>query len=1349
MCQKTRLPIRSSVAAVLLTLLAALPMLGAGPKRILVFAGHAGVIEEASALFEKKHGSGLVIFELGDEANAASQLARADLIFFYFQRRETCRLLAPELEKAHKRGVPILSSPIEVVQSFVSFKIDAKRVQEADLYWRYGGAANIGEFLAWAYKAAGGTRTLKIDPPQFQATQGIYHPLAWSAPGGPRQFSSLKDYLAWYQQQRRVPTGAPLVAITFYSNNVRFGDTAHIDAMIAALEKAGIGVVPVFGWPISQLDPFLTVDGKSPVRVILGLNLTILKSEDVAALERYEAHVINLLVTRENAKTWTESVKGLPVDRIPMYLNVPERAGATEPFLIATSEESAGGTTTRPVAERVEALVRRVRRWITLHDKPNIEKRIVILYYNNPPGKGNLGASYLRIPPTLEAMLRRLREAGYLTGSDLPDEATLLNMLQKSGRNVELWAPGELEAMVNGGGLTLVSMTKYKRWFSELPRQFRDAVNKEWGPPEQAKLMCITSRDGEKYFVIPGVRFGNIFVGPQPLRSTFERAMDTAHDPLTPVPHSYVAAYLWYRHEFQADAVVHVGRHGTLEWLPGKQTALAGWDHEQVLLGDLPNPYLYIMDGGGEAIQAKRRGSAVLMSHLTPLIVTGGKQAEFDKLHQLLEQYEKTEGTAPELATEYKQEIISEARRLKLDKQLGIDWERTPWNEAREQLHDFAHGVENGPIPAGIHALGQLPSESVQREAIADFLKYGFQESEWKQFESEVSEWAGAIYEGRQPQVNGNYPPALRDKILTALPQAVSWLRRLRESPQRELDALPLILSGRYQPTGLLGDPMKVPDALPSGRNLHAFDAALIPTKAAWALGGKMAEQMLARYRKEKGGYPSKVSMSLWYGETERHQGAMESMALHLMGVEPVWNARGVVVDLRLIPDAELKRPRIDVVFTISGIYRDGFGDKVLLLDRAARLAASAGDNAISRNDLAIAEALVKSGLDRTQAEKIARARVFGTKPGHYGIGIQRMVEQSKDAGRQEELAGLFFHYMNYAFSSETWGATAPKALESHLKGNEVVLFSRSSNLYGALDNDDTYAYVGGLNLATKVANGGVAPQFYIHNLRKSDAESLVDMKTWLARELNARAWNPKWLKEMQRSGYAGAREMFKELEHLYGFQATSPEQMDGTFWQNSYDVYVADKHGFDMDKFFEKENPFAQQWIVSRLLEVDRQGSYRFSDAERARLVETYVRSVNRHGVSCSANTCGNQRLHQFVAEQAFLIPGLGSQELRAFGERVARATRPNPAEYRRAPAAFQAGLRSELARLSRRQPARATSAVPVKPVVAGYKIEERRLATPQLANVASAPPVTLLCAIAMVLPVLVGACRELRRKL
>jgi cobaltochelatase CobN len=847
---------------------------------------------------------------------------------------------------------------------------------------------------------------------------------------------------------------------------------------------------------------------------------------------------------------------------------------------------------------------------------------------------------------------------------------------------------------------------------------------------------------------VPGVRFGNIFLGPQPLRSTFEEYTNTAHDTVTPVPHQYVAAYLWYRQQFRADALVHIGRHGTLEWLPGKQIAQAGWDTSEVLLGDLPNPYYYIVDGDSEAIQAKRRGAAVLISHLTPMIVNGGNLPEFQTLHAALENLERTEGTSAELALAYRDTAMKEIRQLKLDRQLGINLEATDWSEVEERVHRFLHDTETNTLPLGLHTVGEAPPERNQREGLAAFLGYGFDESEAPLVAGDLQAWADAVFEGRTPEISPRFAAALRDKIEQALVEGRAWVANLRQSPTLELDGLITVLAGRHLPTAPFGNPMQVPASLPTGRNEHSSDTALIPTKAAWTVGRKMADEFIATYRKQHKAYPDKISQVLWSGETLRHQGAFESMALALMGVEPIWNARSIVDNLRLIPDAELGRPRVDVIFTISGIYRDGMPEKVLLLDRAARLAASAGDNAISRHDREVAASLQRDGVAADVAAQIARARVFGNKPGAYGVGVSQLVEQSRDAdGRTDDVGNIFMHYTNFAFSSEVWGGTAKGALASHLKGNQAVVFSRTSSLYGAVDNDDVYQYFGGLSVASKTVNR-VAPDMFIHNLRKAGSESMTDLKGWLASELNTRNWNPKWLTEMQRSGYGGAREMAKSMEYLYGFQATSAEQVDGTFWQNSYDVLVADKHGLGLDEFFKRTNPHAQQSILARMLEVDRQGSYAFSDEDRSNLVRMYVESVARFGVSCSANTCGNLEVHRYVGQQSGLVPGLGQQQLQQFGERLAHATGWSAKEFSAAPAAMTSGIRAANARqaaaaaAAAAPPPPAPPPAPASPEVSGFKLEER------ITQMADAVPVSPWPFLAIALAVAAGVLREVRRR-
>jgi cobaltochelatase CobN len=363
----------------------------------------------------------------------------------------------------------------------------------------------------------------------------------------------------------------------------------------------------------------------------------------------------------------------------------------------------------------------------------------------------------------------------------------------------------------------------------------------------------------------------------------------------------------------------------------------------------------------------------------------------------------------------------------------------------------------------------------------------------------------------------------------------------------------------------------------------------------------------------------------------------MEAQALYIMGVQPEWNTRGAVDRLKLITDHDLGHPRVNVVFTVSGLYRDGLAEKIVLLDRAARLAASAGDNAVSRMNREVEKALVASGMTQEEATEYAGARVFTTAPGSYGFGIEKLVEQSRDKDEPDTIAQLYLTKMNYVYTEKKWGASVPKLLDAHLKGNESIVHSRTSNLYGAVDNDDVYQWMGGLRAAS--ASVGAKPELVINNLRRKGEERVEDARSFIATELNARNWNPRWISEMQKEGYSGAREMMKAVEYLYGWQATAPETISPTVWQKMYDVYVADEYKLGMNRFFDRSNPAARQQIVARLLEVDRQGTYRFSAADRKQLVTEYVRLVSQNGVACSANVCGNRKLTAAVAAEARVL--------------------------------------------------------------------------------------------------------------
>ncbi|MCC6858887.1 MAG: cobaltochelatase subunit CobN [Bryobacterales bacterium] len=1223
------------------------------PLRVTVLTRLNQVMAEAQQRFAERWGPGRIHLRYGDFESPPMEWESSDVIFTYLMPGEAALRLAPRFKAAIARGARVVAHWPEPALRHWDYRQDETLVKAAAEYWSLGGAENVARCLAFLYVRVAHRGGIAVEPPEAVATVGIYHPRAQ------RPFVALDAYLEWHRGLRVSPPDAPRVGILFYHTSLKNKDTAHLDALIAAAEKQGLVPVPVFGWPPPLAEPLLVRDGKPAVEAAFALNLGFSRPGDTEFLARMNVHVIGLMTTRQSLADWTQSRQGLQPDQLAIQVASPERAGATDPITFAATERSPDGKSqvSVPIPERIDMAVRRAARWIALGRKPNPDKRIAILYYNNPPGKGNIGASYLDVPGSLAAILHRLRQEGYLTGDHVPEEKELLAMLERAGRNIEEWAPGELDEIVSRRQAVLISMKQYRKWLSATPKEFQDALLRNWGPPEKSRLMTVRSRDNEPFFVLPALRFGNIFLGPQPLRSAFANAGKTLHDTTIPPPHGYVAGYLWLRHVFRADAITHLGRHGSLEFLPGKNVGMAGWDPSEVLMGDTPAPYFYIIDGGGESTTARRRAASTLIGHLTPLTVSGGAQDEFRALRNAFLEIEKVRDASPALLAEYQETAVREIRRLRLDRQLGFDVGRADWSEIASAIGTFLEETEAGPIPMGIHRLGRLPRDEIQIESLAEFFKTGFPDPELRQLGDLPLRWAEALFRGARPEIDPRWPAALRDRVSTQLAAGASWLANLRNSARLELENYVRILRGEYQESGSSGDPLRVPASLPGGRNLHDFDPSLIPTPAACEVGRKLGDEVLRRHRERTGRLPDKVSMVLWYGETIRHQGALECEALYLMGVEPKWNSRGVVDGLRLIPDAELGRPRVDVVLTIAGIYRDGFPDKALLLDSASLMVQKAGENTLSRNTRRARDELLRSGLAPELAEKAASARVFGPAPGDYGGGIASLIKQSRDAGNSEQIADAYLRHNNFAYGAAGWGELIPRALETQIKGNEVVVHSRSTNLYGVTDNDDFFDFAGGLSLATRKVNGGAAPQLYVANLRKAGRERLDDFKTFLATEMNSRFWNPKWIREMQKSGYGGAREIFDHLENVYGWQATTPEHVDGAYWDRTFEVYVQDKHNLGLAEFFEKANPHARQYMLARMLEVDRQGSHAFTHEQKEQLLREYVRSVARFGVGCSANTCGNRKLQAAVAAQAGRLPDLKPAEIRQFRARLRQA--------------------------------------------------------------------------------------------
>ncbi len=1152
-----------------------------------------------------------------------------DLVFAYYPTPEELTRAASFTSKL------ALGFPVEFVAPALKLPLQGEASAKAAAYLDEGGLENGVRLLLYLFGLVQPGAPV-AQPPAAGLRSGIYHADA------PEVFSSFASYRTWWRAKH--PGDAPprVVAIPFFSTWLRGRDLAVIDAFIRRVEADGLMPAPVFGYPVEALTPLLTDNGVMQAEVVIALHATLSSVKDADTYNAWGVPVLNGLVTRESNVEWLANTKGLPPDRMAAHLSFPERSGLIAPTLVATTETSPIGIkTVQPSAAGIAVTVDRARRMLALRQKPNQDKRVALLYYNNPAGKGNIGASYLQVFPSLKNILAALGGAGYTIRGPLPDESELRRLVEANGRNLELWSEGEMQRVAQSASMRLWPVTEYRRYYDALPADFRQQVEDTWGTPEAGKLMTAQCAQG-RCLLLPILQLGNLILAPQPLRTTSDQASDPGHERTTPPPHQYIAFYLWLQREWKADALVHLGRHGTLEWLPGKQTALAPSDAPAILLGDLPNFNIYVMDGGGEAIQAKRRGQATLISHLTPMIWRAGGREEFEKLHQAFhELVDRGDSLSPAVAQEYEKVTRAEVVRLGLDRQLKLDLSASIKSMA-PALHRFLHEIEDAPVPAGLPVFGESPTEDRLRQAVAAYLFAAFPAALHDDIEQRIPKWSEAFVNSVPAPVE-ELPAEIATILARASKELPAWIQWLRDCGPSEMRGFLSALNGTHVPSRLLGDPLRKPEALPTGGNLHAVDSARIPTEASWRVGQKMADEFLQRYEQTHHSPAKRVSLVLWYGETERHQGAMECMALALLGVRPVWNQRGIVEDLQLIPASELGRRRVDVLFTVSGNYRDGFPDKLQLLDRAVRLAAKADDGVIAQQDRKMAADLETGGIEASEAKRLSELRIFSAKPGAYGVGVQYLVEKSGGADNAKKIAALYTANMGFGYSKDQWGVASVAALKGNLKLIDAVQFSRSSNLYGSLDNDDTYQYIGGLRTAAEAASGK-SPDVLMHNLRHSDAGRMVSLREWLAVELGSRQFNPTWIKEMSKSGYAGARQISKEIEHLYGFQKTTPDHLDSRTWQTVMDVYVKDKLGLGLQKFFAEQNPHARQNMLARLIEVDRQGIHRFVPGDRKLLLTEYARSVALDGAVCNALDCGSPAMRTY-ATKALRDQGLSAE--------------------------------------------------------------------------------------------------------
>ncbi|MDD2720849.1 MAG: cobaltochelatase subunit CobN [Gallionella sp.] len=1100
-----------------------------------------------------------------------------------------------------------------------------------------------------AYKEAGGAinmaNMVRAALAKKLNIQGVPEPDPFpeTAYFNPTNQRSYDDFKQFEQDCTWCKPGKQWVAVYMYRNTALSGKMETVNALMASLTARGLNALPVYSIKTDNMLEKLLLDKNGHSRVAgvlaLGGKFDMSPTTTVPLLQQMNVPVINLITTMSKSRVQFEaSPIGLDIMERSWQVGSPELGGAIAPTIVATKERHYDAQLDvtydqdMSILERVERATERMARYIELHNEMNLNKRVALIYYNYPPGKENVGASYLNVlPKSLTTMLQRLKTEGYNTGTEPIDENLLFNQVTQSGTNISGHRPGELEALVRSGNATLLPTKTYEKWFAQLPESLRKQVTDYWGAPDQAKAMLWRDAKGVAYFVFPTVRKGNILLTAQPDKIGSLDVSKLYHDVHIPPHHQYLAFYLWLQYGFKSHAMVHVGTHGTHEWHGGREVGYLADDPGEVFVGAVPQLYPYIVDNIGEGIQAKRRGMAALISYLTPALDKASLNGELVKLMGLISDYRVAKQKGAVAADAILGELSGLAVKLGVAKDLGYTSVTT--DAQVDEIEDHLKALGEANVPYGLHTFGVSPDARARETTVDAMLSI--------------------------------------EKSLTPVQRAakrIDYLSRLERSGAAELDALVNGLKGGYIAASGGNDPIRNPDALPTGRNMFGFDATRLPMPATYAAGAKQAADLAEDYRKRHGQYPDKLTFNLWGVESYRHEGMLESEIMNLMGVKPVWDERGLVKGVELISRQELGRPRVDVVILPSGMYRDQFAPVMILLDKAATAArlANEADNPIAKNYQKTVTTLKAKGVPEEQAQRLAGVRIFSSPTGVYGNNVNKVVPKSNTWTDENQIADVYLNRNGNPYGQGYWGGLDTSAKDGQpqvgkeipttlgvdlfklaLTGVNANIHSRSSNTYAALDNDDFYDALGGAALAVRAVNGKGAETIVANFANPKDPHH-ESLEKFIGTEMRTRYLNPEWIKSMMKEGYSGARFIGHVTENLWGWQVTTPEAIDGAKWQEMYETYVADRNGLNIkQKFRDSKNMLAYQGMIDRMAAAINKGYWKADEATKRALDKANQEAIAEAGVACDRDSCSSQEITTLaeaqdrkVGEQASKMP-------------------------------------------------------------------------------------------------------------
>jgi cobaltochelatase CobN len=1025
----------------------------------------------------------------------------------------------------------------------------------------------------------------------------------------------------------------PVASIVFYRALLQAGQTEPVDALCRALAARRLEPLPLYVSSLKMADDAAFVErafADHDPALVLNATAFALSKAGVAfsgtPLDGGTRPVLQVTFAGVSRQAWADSTRGLSPSDLTMNVVLPEVDGRIIGRAVSFKEADELDPLTecrpvryRPEPDRVDFVADLAAGWTRLQAKQNDEKRVAIVLSNYPNRDGRLANGVgLDAPESTIRLITALSQAGFDTGDAPQDARSLMDLLLAGPTNA-----------LNGNrprhGSIALSVASYGHYFNELPLNVKQSIEKRWGKPAGDPFV-----NGDD-FVLPAHRFGNLIIGIQPARGYNVDPKATYHDPDLVPPHGYLAFYFWLRQELGADAILHMGKHGNLEWLPGKALALSQDCFPDAVLGPTPLIYPFIVNDPGEGAQAKRRTAAVVVDHLMPAMARAETYGPAAELETLIDEYAAAVAGDPRRAKVVAAQIFDLAGRHGFDADLGLDLKggsdaalvRLDEHicdlkelQIRDGLHIFGDGPQGRPRAETLVALARVPRGS-GREGDASILRALADDLGLGVFDPLACSF-GETWQGPRPdalkrvladdwRTNGDTVERLEALALGLVegdPCPEGWpatravlaaikselAPALGQSGARETSAVLDALTGRFVAPGPSGAPTRGrADCLPTGRNFYSVDVRAVPTPAAWDLGRRSADLLVQRYFQDEGAWPAAMALTVWGTSNMRTGGDDIAQALALIGARPVWEqASGRVTGIEVIKLAELQRPRVDVTLRISGFFRDAFPAQVELFHEAVQAIAARGEpddaNPIAARIRSEADALVAAGLPNDEARKAASFRVFGSRPGAYGAGLQALIDEGIWADRGD-LAAAFLEWSAYAYGGGSQGARARPALEARLKTVDAVVQNQDNREHDLLDSDDYYQFQGGLSSAVETLRGE-APRVFHNDHSRPERPVTRALDEEIARVVRGRAANPKWLAGVMRHGYKGAFEIAATVDYLFAFAATTDAVRPHHFEQ-LYEAYLMDDAVRD---FIADNNAPALAEIAARLCEaVDR----------------------------------------------------------------------------------------------------------------------------------------------------------------